>query len=149
MSIMMSVIMSKCKFLYSTVSSPWDCSKRFTLHPLADMLLYTSSPGRPVTLHFIPWQTCYFTLHPLADMLLYTSSPGRPVTLHFIPWQTCYFTLHPLADLLLYTSSPGRPVTLHFIPWQTCYFTLHPRQTCSFQRQHDFTWINAVQHNVL
>ena len=73
-------------------------------------MLYTSPPGRPVTLHFTPWQTCYFTLHPLADLLLYTSPPGRPVTLHFTPWQTYYFTLHPLADLLLYTSPPGRPV---------------------------------------
>ena len=72
--------------------------------------LYTSPPGRPVTLQFTHWQTCYFTLHPLADLLLYTSPHGRPVTLHFNPWQTCYITLHPLADLLLYTSPLGRSV---------------------------------------
>ena len=85
-------------------------------------VLYPSPPGRPVTLPFTPWQTCYFTLHPLADLLLYPSPPGRPVTLPFTPWQTCYFTLHPLADLLLYPSPPGRPVTLPFTPWQTCSF---------------------------
>ena len=48
----------KGMFLYSAVSSHWDCSERFTLHPLADLFLYTSTPGRPVPLHFIPWQTC-------------------------------------------------------------------------------------------
>ena len=32
----------KGKFLYNAVSSPWDCSKRFTLHP---------------------WQTCSFQHH--------------------------------------------------------------------------------------
>ena len=26
-------------FLYSAVSSPWDCSKRFTIHPLADLFI--------------------------------------------------------------------------------------------------------------
>ena len=31
-------------FLYSVVSSPRDCSKRFTLHPLAD--LFISTPSR-------------------------------------------------------------------------------------------------------
>ena len=125
----------------ATASSPatashcsWDCSKRFTLHPLADLLLYTSPSGRPVTLHFTLWQTCYFTLHPLADLLLYTSPSGRPVTLHFTLWQTCYFTLHPLADLLLYTSPSGRPVTLHFTLWQTCsvqhQFDLSVKHSC-------------------
>ena len=59
--------------------TPWQtCS--FTLHPLADLFLYTS---------------------PLADLFLYTSPPGRPVPLHFTPWQTCSFTLHPLADLFI------------------------------------------------
>ena len=29
----------KIKFLYSAVSSPWDCSKRFTLHPQADLFI--------------------------------------------------------------------------------------------------------------
>ena len=62
--------------------TPWQ-TYSFTLHPLADMFLYTS---------------------PLADLFLYTSPPGRPVPLHFTPWQTCSFTLHPLADLFLYTS---------------------------------------------
>ena len=28
-------------FLYSAVSSPWDCSKPFTLHPLADRFIPT------------------------------------------------------------------------------------------------------------
>ena len=31
----------KDAFLYSAVSSHWDCSKRFTLHPLADMFIPT------------------------------------------------------------------------------------------------------------
>ena len=108
--------------------TPWQTCY-FTLHPLADLLLYTSPPGkpvtlhftpdRPVTLHFTPWQTCsYIARHPVRRT--------AQRALHFTPWQTCYFTLHLLADLLLYTSPPGRPVTLHFTPWQTCDFTLHP-----------------------
>ena len=56
------------RFFYSAESSPYDCSE-----------LYTSPPGRPVPLHFTPWQTCSFTLHPLADLFLYTSPSGRPV----------------------------------------------------------------------
>ena len=89
------VKVSSYKELYQVLQealhfTPWQTCY-FTLHPLADLLLYTSPPGRPVTLHFTPWQTCYFTLHPLADLLLYTSPPGRPVTLHFTPWQTCSF----------------------------------------------------------
>ena len=84
----------KSTFLHNTVSSPWNCSKCFTLHPLTDLFLYTSPPGRPVPLHFTPWQTCSFTLHPLTDLFLYTSPPGRPVPLHFTPWQTCSFQRH-------------------------------------------------------
>ena len=34
-------VKGKYAFLYSAVSSPWDCSKRFKLHPLADMLIPT------------------------------------------------------------------------------------------------------------
>ena len=30
--------LGKGTFLYIAVSSPWDCSKRFTLHPLADLV---------------------------------------------------------------------------------------------------------------
>ena len=100
----------KGKLLNSAIPSPWDSSKCFTLHPLADLFIYTSPPDRPVPLHFTPWQTCSFTLQPLADLFIYTSPPGRPVPLHFTPWQTCSFTLHPLANLFLYTSPPGRPV---------------------------------------
>ena len=33
----------KRPFLYNVVSSPWDCSKRFTLHPLADLFIPTPS----------------------------------------------------------------------------------------------------------
>ena len=89
--------------------TPWqNCS--FTLHPLAELFLYTSPPGRTVPLHFTPWQNCSFTLHPLAELFLYTSPPGRTVPLHFTPWQNCSFTLHPLAELFLYTSPPGRTV---------------------------------------
>ena len=95
----------KGKVLSSAVSSPWDCSKCFTLHP---------------------WQTCSFTLQPLLHLFLYTSPPVTPVPLHFTPWQTCYFTLHTLVDLFLYTSPHGRLVLLHFTPWHTCSFTLHP-----------------------
>ena len=87
----------------------------FTLHPLADLFLYTSPTGRPVPLHFTNWQTCSFTLHQLADLFLYIS----PIQ------QTYSFMLHLLADLFLYTSPAGRPVPLHFTPWQTCSFTLH------------------------
>ena len=49
--------------------TPWQTSY-FTLHPLADLLLYPSPPGRPGTLPFTPWQTCYFTLNPLADLFI-------------------------------------------------------------------------------
>ena len=54
-------------------SSPWDYSKDFTLHPLADL-----------------------TLHPLADLTLY---PLADLTLHPL----ADFTLHPLADLFIPT----------------------------------------------
>ena len=37
------LLKGKGMFLYSTVFSPWDCSKHFTLHPLAVLFLYTSS----------------------------------------------------------------------------------------------------------
>ena len=118
----MSIERHKGTFLYSMVSSPWDCSKRFTLHLLellADLFC---------SLHFTSWncwQTC---------SVLYTSPPGtagRPVlffTLHLLElladlfcslhftswncWQTCS---------VLYTSPPGtagRPVlffTLHLL----------------------------------
>ena len=36
----------------------------FTLYPLADPFLYTLPPGRPVPLHFTPWQTRSCTLYP-------------------------------------------------------------------------------------
>ena len=90
------------------------------------MFIYTSIPGRPVHLHFNPWQTYSFILQTLADSFLYASTPGRPVYLYFNPWLTCFFTLQPLADLLCYTSTPGRHVPLHFYPWHNCSFTLQP-----------------------
>ena len=34
---------SRQSFLYSAVSSPWDCSKRFILHPLAEIFIPTPS----------------------------------------------------------------------------------------------------------
>ena len=34
---------SKCMFLYSMVPSPWDSSKRFTLHPLAHLFIQTTT----------------------------------------------------------------------------------------------------------
>ena len=33
--------LKKGTFLYSAVSSLWDCSKHFTLHPLADLFIPT------------------------------------------------------------------------------------------------------------
>ena len=35
--------MVKCIFIYSAVSSPLDCRKRFTLHPLADLSIPTAT----------------------------------------------------------------------------------------------------------
>ena len=32
-------LLDKGMFLYSMVSSPWDCSKGFTLHPPADLFI--------------------------------------------------------------------------------------------------------------
>ena len=37
--ILISNVVKKGMFLYSAVSSPLDCSKRFTLHPLADLFI--------------------------------------------------------------------------------------------------------------
>ena len=36
----------KGMFLYSAVSSPWDCSNRFTLHPLADLFIPIHFSGK-------------------------------------------------------------------------------------------------------
>ena len=88
------------KFLYSALSSPWDHSKCFALHPLADLFIQyqLNFTLHPLADLFIQYQL-NFTLHPLATCSSNTSS-----TLHFTPWQTPYqlnFTLHPLADLFI------------------------------------------------
>ena len=45
LSICIPYVDIKGTFLYSAVSSPWDCSKRFTLHPLVD--LFIPVPSQP------------------------------------------------------------------------------------------------------
>ena len=46
-------------FLYGAVSPPWDCSKHFTLHPLADLFIPTTSQLR--------WESIRsFKHHPLS-----------------------------------------------------------------------------------
>ena len=147
-------------------SSPWQtCS--FTLHPLGDLFLYTSSPGRPVPLHFTSWETCSFTLHSLGDMFLYTSPPRRPVPLHFTPWETCSFTLHPLgdlflytsplgylflytsplADMFLYTSLPGRPV--HSIAISTSLGSIQPCCTHCAKTIHSYIHLSLARYSFI
>ena len=41
----------KCMFLYSAISSPSDRSKRFTLHPLADLFIQFAFSGKNSDTH--------------------------------------------------------------------------------------------------
>ena len=113
----------------------------FTLHPLADLFLYTSpladlflytsSPDRPVPLHFIPWQTCSVTLHPWQTCSV-TLHPWQTCSFKLHPWQTCSFKLHPW-QTCSFKLHPWQTYSFTLHPWQTCSFKLHPWQTCSFK----------------
>ena len=67
-----SLFQSIRSFLYSEVSSSWDCSKCFTLHPLAD--LFIPMPPR------LPWEAFSHTAI-TAQIYLFTYPP-RSIARH-------------------------------------------------------------------
>ena len=87
-------------FLYSAVSSPWDCSQRITLHTLTDVLIQYRSVLVYCGIQSVGLFTAHYTSYP--DRCVHSNTE---VFLHSAvssPWDCSQrITLHTLTDVFI------------------------------------------------